>query len=128
VPVAHPLPFGAGIVATVLTIGSLGFLMAVLFVRSRRAWALGAVTEYPIWLVCGFLVPLSLLPHWVRPLAWALGPTWGMRAIRDGAFGGGALYDVALCLALTAAYVALGITLLERMLTAARRHATLSLT
>lgn len=128
VPVAHPALFVLGVGATVLTIGSMGFLMAVLFVRSRRAWALGAVTEYPIWLVCGFLVPLSVLPHWARPVSWALGPTWGMRAIRGGAFGGSALEDVGLCLALTATYVAFGMALLGRMLTAARRNATLSLT
>lgn len=128
VPVAHPLTFGLGIALTVITIGALGFLMAVLFVRSRRAWAIGAMTEFPIWLLCGFLVPLSLLPHWLHPLAWLLGPTWGMRAIRAGAFGGATLRDLGLCLALAAAYVALGTALLGRMVNAARAHATLSLT
>ncbi len=129
VPIAHPLPFALGILGIVLTIGSLGFLMAVAFVRSRRAWALGAVTEYPIWLICGFLVPISLLPGWVRPISWALGPTWGMRAIHAGAFGGGrGLLDVAACLGLAAAYVALGVALLGTVLDSARRQATLSLT
>jgi ABC-2 type transport system permease protein len=128
VPIAHPAGFAAGVALTVITIGALGFLMAVLFVRSRRAWALGAVTEFPIWLLCGFLVPLSLLPHWLHPLAWALGPTWGMRAVRSGAFGGPALTDAAICLALTAAYVALGMALLDRMVQAARANATLALT
>jgi ABC-2 type transport system permease protein len=133
VPIADPGLFAGGIALTVLTIGSLGFLMAVLFVRSRRAWALGAVSEYPIWILCGFLIPLSLLPHWVHPVAWALGPTWGMRAIRHGALGGSArgdtgLRDAGVCLALTGVYVAAGVLLLDRMLDAARRQATLSLT
>jgi ABC-2 type transport system permease protein len=128
VPVVHPLPFALGIVGVVLTIGSLGFLMAVAFVRSRRAWAIGAVTEYPIWLVCGFLVPISLLPGWVRPISWALGPTWGMRAIHAGAFGGNGLPDVAMCLGLAVVYAGLGIAVLGTVLDSARRHATLSLT
>jgi ABC-2 type transport system permease protein len=128
VPVAHPVPFALGIVGIVFTIGSLGFLMAVAFVRSRRAWAIGAVSEYPVWLVCGFLVPISLLPHWVKPISWALGPTWGMRAIHAGAFGGGPWLDVALCFALGLAYIAAGNLLLGRMIDAARRRATLSLT
>jgi ABC-2 type transport system permease protein len=128
VPIAHPLPFALGIVGIVVTIGALGFLMAVAFVRSRRAWAIGAVTEYPIWLVCGFLVPISLLPHWVRPISWALGPTWGMRAIRAGSFGGAAWGDLALCFGLAVAYVATGALLLGRMVDGARRQATLSLT
>ena len=128
VPIAHPAPFALGILGIVVTIGSLGFLMAVAFVRSRRAWALGAVSEFPIWLVCGFLVPVSLLPGWVRPISWVLGPTWGMRAIHAGAFGGGAWLDVGLCFGLAAAYVAVGGLLLGRMVDAARRQATLSLT
>jgi ABC-2 type transport system permease protein len=128
VPIVHPVPFALGILGVVLTIGCLGFLMAVAFVRSRRAWAIGAVTEYPVWLVCGFLVPVSLLPHWVRPISWALGPTWGMRAIHAGAFGGNGLPDVAMCLGLAAVYVILGIAVLGTVLDSARRRATLSLT
>jgi ABC-2 type transport system permease protein len=128
VPIVHPVPFALGIVGIVLTIGCLGFLMAVAFVRSRRAWAIGAVTEYPVWLVCGFLVPISLLPHWVRPISLALGPTWGMRAIHAGAFGGNGLPDVAMCLGLAAVYVLIGIAVLGTVLDSARRRATLSLT
>jgi ABC-2 type transport system permease protein len=128
VPLAHPLPLALGIVGIVITIGSLGFVMAVAFVRSRRAWAIGALTEYPVWLVCGFLVPVSLLPHWVKPISWVLGPTWGMRAIRAAAFGGSAWGDIALCFGLAALYVCIGALLLGRMVDSARRHATLSLT
>jgi ABC-2 type transport system permease protein len=128
VPVAHPLPFALGIVGIVITIGSLGFLMAVAFVRSRRAWALGAASEYPVWLLCGFLVPISLLPHWARPLSWLLGPTWGMRAIRHGAFGGNAYGDIAMCFGLAAVYIVGGTLVLGTVLNSARKRATLSLT
>ncbi|HEY2326611.1 MAG TPA: ABC transporter permease [Gaiellaceae bacterium] len=128
VPIEHPLPFALGIFGIVVTIGALGFLMGVAFVRSRRAWAIGAVTEYPIWLVCGFLVPISLLPHWVRPISWVLGPTWGMRAIHAGAFGGNGYGDVAMCLGLAIVYVAIGMAVLGTVLNSARKRATLSLT
>ena len=76
----QPLFLALAIPATILSIGALGFLMAVSFARYRTAWALGSMTEYPIWLICGFLVPISLLPGWVRPISWALAPTWGIRA------------------------------------------------
>jgi ABC-2 type transport system permease protein len=128
VPIMHPLPFTLGIVGIVVTIGSLGFLMTVAFVRSRRAWAFGALSEYPVWLLCGFLVPLSLLPHWTRPISWILGPTWGMRAINDGAFGGNALPDILMCFALAAVYIGIGMLVLGTVLDSARRRATLSLT
>lgn len=126
-PIANVPLFVGAVLATVVTIGALGFLMAVMFVRSRRAWALGAVVSYPVWLLSGFLVPMSLLPHWARPIAWVLGPTWGMRAIRSSAMGGPALVETAVCLAITAAYVASGVALVDRMLTGARKHGTLSL-
>ncbi len=126
--VEHWVAFGFSIVGTVLSFGALGFLFAVSFVRFRAAWALGNLFEYPVWLIGGFLVPLVLLPDWVRPISWALAPTWGMNAIRESALGGSPWPDLALCLALGAVYLAAGILALERVLGAARKRATLSLT
>ncbi|MEK6274112.1 MAG: ABC transporter permease [Actinomycetota bacterium] len=125
---AHPLLMAAAIPATILSIGALGFLMAVSFARYRTAWALGSMTEYPIWLICGFLVPLALLPGWVRPISWALAPTWGMRAIRESSTGGTPLPDIGMCVLLGGIYVAIGIFVTEGVLRAARRSASLSLT
>ena len=124
----QPLLMAAAIPATVLSIGALGFLIAVAFARYRNAWALGAMSEYPVWLVCGFLVPLALLPEWTRPISWALAPTWGMRAIRESATGGTPLPDVGMCFLLGAAYVAVGILVTNSVLRAARARASLSLT
>jgi ABC-2 type transport system permease protein len=125
--VEHPFAFGLSVVGTVLSFGALGFLFAVSFVRFRAAWALGNLFEYPVWLIGGFLVPLVLLPDWVRPISWSLAPTWGMNAIRESSLGGTPWLDLALCLGLGAVYIALGILALERVLGAARRHAALSL-
>jgi ABC-2 type transport system permease protein len=127
IAIVHPPLFALGLVVTVLTIGALGFLMAVTFVGSRRAWSIGAALEYPIWLVCGFLVPVSILPGWVQPISWALGPTWGMRAIREAAYGGAPLGPILLALGLAGVYLALGVALLRVVLDSARRRATLSL-
>jgi ABC-2 type transport system permease protein len=83
--------------------------------------------EYPVWLVAGFLVPLALLPGWVRPISWALAPTWGMNAIREAALGGTPFPDLGLCLALGVAYTLIGVLVTERVLRAARRRAALAL-
>ena len=127
-PIAHPLLFGLAIVGTVLAFGGLGFLFAVSFVRWRAAWVLGNFFEYPVWLICGFLVPLALLPGWVRPISWVLAPTWGMNAIRESALGGTPLPDLILCLGLGAAYIALGVLVTNRVLYDARDRGSLSLT
>lgn len=127
-PVEHPLLLALAIPATLLSIGALGFLIAVAFARFRYAWALGSMTEYPIWLICGFLVPLTLLPNWVPPISWALAPTWGMRAIRESSTGGAPLADVAMCFLLGTIYVVVGVLGTEAVLRAARAKASLSLT
>jgi ABC-2 type transport system permease protein len=127
VPLAHPFAFAAALVATVVSVGALGFLLAVAFVRYRTAWALGNMLEYPVWLVGGFLVPLSLLPGWVRPISWALAPTWGVDAVRKAAIGGDPMLEIVLCLALGAAYVAVGALVLETVLRAARKDGSIAL-
>jgi ABC-2 type transport system permease protein len=120
--------FCLAVPATVISIGMCGFLIAVSFVRYRTAWALGNLLEYPVWLICGFLVPLSLFPSWVRPISWALAPTWGMRAIRESALGGTPLPDLGMCVALGAVYTLIGIVVLDWVLRAARARAALALT
>jgi ABC-2 type transport system permease protein len=126
--VVHPLLFALSIPVAIVSIGTFGFLMAVAFVRYRFAWALGNVLEYPVWLICGFLVPLALLPAWVKPISWVLAPTWGMNAIREAALGGTPVPDLLVCLGLGGLYVAVGVLVTERVLRAARQRGTLSLT
>ena len=128
VHVEHPLLFCLAVPATIVSIGMLGFLMAVAFVRYRTAWALGNALEYPVWLICGFLVPLSLFPGWVRPISWVLAPTWGINAIRESALGGSPVADIAVCAALGAVYTAVGVLAVDTLLRAARTRATLALT
>lgn len=125
--VQSPAAFLAGVLVTVLAVGMMGFLLAVSSVRYRSAWALGSMLEMPVWLVCGFVVPLSLLPGWVHPVAWLLAPTWGVSAIKHAAFGGPWLPDAAVCLGLGIAYGALGSLLCGRLLRSARQHASLAL-
>ncbi len=94
----------------------------------RHANALSNMLEWPVLLVTGMLVPLSLLPGWSHPIAWVLAPTWGVRAIREAALGGTPWPDVGITVALGAAYLALGVVCLRYFESAARKRATLSLT
>ena len=128
VAIAHPVQFALAVPITIVSIGMLGFLLSVTVVRYRTAWALGNALEYPVWLVCGFLVPLSLFPDWVRPISWILAPTWGVRSIREAALGGSPLPDMLAALALGAAYALIGVLLVNTVLRSARARATLSLT
>jgi ABC-2 type transport system permease protein len=125
--IGAPGPYALSVLVTVLGVGALGFLLAVSTVRYRSAWAVGTALEVPVWLVGGFVVPLATLPGWVRPLSYALAPTWGMKALRHAAFGGPWLGEAALCLGLGATYLLLGTLLCRRLVHSARAHASLAL-
>ncbi len=127
--VAHPAMFALSVLVTVLAIGMLGFLIAISSVRYRTAWALGSALEMPVWLICGFVVSMSSLPAWVRPISWVLAPTWGVAAIRESAQGGGnPLAGLAVCAGLAACYGVIGGLLARWMIRSARARATLALT
>jgi ABC-2 type transport system permease protein len=126
--VSHPLLFALSIPAAVLSIGLLGLVLASTFVVYRSASHLSQALEYPIWTITGMLIPLSLLPGWIGPVAWALAPTWGMRAVRHSALGGDVGVPLLVCLGLSVAYALLSMLLLHHFERLARERATLSLT
>ena len=124
----QPFVFALAIPPTIVSIGLLGFVMSSVIVRFRAGWAIGNMFEYPVWIVTGLLIPVALLPQWAEPVSWALAPTWGMRALSHAALAGGSpLFDIGMCLLLSAIYTLLGALLLRRFLASARRSATLSL-
>jgi ABC-2 type transport system permease protein len=126
--VAHPVAFAVAIPTTVLALGLLGLLLASTFILYRWANALSNLLEYPVWLVTGLLVPVSLLPGWVTPLSWLLAPTWGVRAIREASIGGDPWRAIGMTVVLSAVYLVLGSFSLQLFLRLARERAALSLT
>lgn len=123
----HPGLFVLSLPVAVIAIGMLGLIFATTLIVYRQALFLGNSLEFPGFLICGLLVPLSVLPGWVTPIAWLLAPTWGMRAMRHAAFGGSALPDLAVCAGLSVAYLAVAAVCLRGLEHLARRRASLAL-
>jgi ABC-2 type transport system permease protein len=124
---AHPGWFVVALPAAILALGLLGLVLASTFVLLRNANSLSNLLEYPVWLVTGLLVGLSLLPNWTRPISYVLAPTWGIRGIREAALGGDPANDVAVCLALGFVYLVIGHFTLRYFERLARERATLAL-
>lgn len=122
------LLFVLSVLAATVTIAMFGFLLSVVAVRYRTAWALGASLEYPGWLLCGFVVPIALLPVVLHPISYALAPTWAVEAMRIAAAGGNPWNELTVCLALGLGYAAVAAFLGVRLIDSARRNATLALT
>jgi ABC-2 type transport system permease protein len=119
--------FVLAVLMTALTLALFGFFLSVTAVRYRVSWSLGATLEYPGWLLCGFLIPLSLLPEWMRPISWAIPTTWGMAAVRDTAAGTSPWAHLGLCLLVGLVYAAVAEFLGRVLVESARRHASLAL-
>ncbi|MFN2471581.1 MAG: ABC transporter permease [Gaiellaceae bacterium] len=126
--VAHPLLFAISLPTTVLVLGLFGLVLAATFILYRQTFALVNLFEYPLWLITGLLVPVSLLPGWVEPFAWAIGPTWGIKAVHQAATGGDPLPELAAALVLGVVYVGIGALCLRYFERLARERATLALT
>ena len=124
----HPFLFVLSLPAAILAIGMLGLLVSSSLILYRAAGALGNSLEYPIWIATGLLVPLSILPGWVRPISWLLAPTWGMRALRESALGGSPLPAMGWCLVVSAAYAVLAAVFLGYFERLARDRASFALT
>jgi ABC-2 type transport system permease protein len=124
---AHPVWFAVALPSAIVALGLLGLVLASTFVLLRNANSLSNLLEYPVWLVTGLLIGLSLLPGWTRPISWVLAPTWGIRALREAALGGDPAMEIFLCLALGAAYLVIGYFTLGYFEVRARKSATLAL-
>ncbi len=80
--VASPILFAFAIVLTLLSVSALGLIFASAFVLTRYAQVFTNGLEFPIYVISGSMFPIALLPFWVHPAAYVLGPTWGIEAIR----------------------------------------------
>src|SRR4029453_615478 len=100
----HPVWFAVSVPLTVLALGLFGLRLAATFILYRQTFALVNLFEYPVWLIAGLLVPLSLLPGWVEPLAWLIGPTGGIKAIHESTTGGNPAPELFAAIALGLVY------------------------
>ena len=119
----HPALFALSLPVAIFAIGMLGLILAATLMYYRAALFLGASLEYPVWLVTGLLIPLSVLPGWVAPISWLLAPTWGVRDLRESATGGSPLDAIAMSLALSACYLAIAVVCLRAFERLARERA-----
>jgi len=124
---ADPLAFAAAAPGCVLGLGMFGLLLASTFVLLRNANALANTMEYPIWLVSGMLVPVTVLPPWTNPIAAVLPTTWGARAVREAVTGGPVWPSLGICLAISAGCLVLGAVSMSYVERRARAAATLAL-
>ncbi|HWL23793.1 MAG TPA: ABC transporter permease [Ureibacillus sp.] len=81
-PIVEPLLIGLALLIVVIAISVFAFVMALVFTLSKQAEVLMNFIEYPIFLICGFLFPIAILPTCLQPLSAILPPTWAINLLR----------------------------------------------
>ncbi len=82
VPIYHPWLFIGTFFFVLIAIAVFSFFLSLAFTLSRQAQALMNFIEYPIYLICGFLFPIAILPFWVQPISYLLPPTLAIDVLR----------------------------------------------
>lgn len=82
VTVAHPGLFALVMAVSSLAMAGTATLMSALFVLAPHARFVQNTLSYPFYLLAGVLVPLTLLPSWVRPLSSAVFLSWSADLLR----------------------------------------------
>lgn len=79
--IAQPLWFSLTLIFAVFAFISFGLIIAPIFVMNPgvRQWQNGL--EFPVYVLCGFLFPITLLPGWTTPISYLLPPYWAAVAL-----------------------------------------------
>ncbi len=85
--VVNPLAFLIGLILIVLSITCLGLIFGSLFIITRNAGEFVSVANFPVYILSGLSVPLTVLPLWTHPLSSFLTPTWGNTLLNQAATG-----------------------------------------
>jgi ABC-2 type transport system permease protein len=84
VTIEHAWQFVATIVVTLAAMAGTAVAMASLFVLARNAVTFSNSASFPFYVLGGILVPVSLLPHWIRPVSSIVFLSWSADLLRAG--------------------------------------------
>lgn len=124
--VADPVAFAVGLLAVIACGVASSLMIGSVLVLSRYAFQLTTALGAPVMLLGGTLIPLSLLPTWVSWIGWFINLSWLQRFLVS-TLSGTAWPDLAVGLALSAVYGAVGVRAVHVMLDRARKEGTLDL-
>lgn len=85
--IEHRFLFLVSFILMIFSFICIALVIAPIFTLSKNARALMNCLEYPIFILCGFVFPISLLPRFIRPLSYILSPTWAVKILRESSLG-----------------------------------------
>jgi ABC-2 type transport system permease protein len=85
--IKNPLLLILSLIVSMWAFVVISLFLAGIFTLSRSSRALVNSLEYPIFILCGFVFSLDVLPSLLRPLSYSLLPTWAVILLRKSIFG-----------------------------------------
>jgi ABC-2 type transport system permease protein len=124
-----PFGFLMGLILTVVALTCLGLVLGSLFVLTRNTAYVMNVANYPIYLLSGLAIPLTILPVWTRPFSDVLAPTWGNLVLNQaaGSLPGSPLGSSLWLIGLSALYLLIALGLYKRVEYRARQAGNLEM-
>ncbi len=129
--VQQPLWFALSLGLTVVAFICFGLALAPIFVMNPavQSWQNGM--EFPVYVLCGFMFPIALLPGWTTPISYLLPPYWAAVALHGTSTGGATLsqtlFNWGMMLLFSVVDLLIASRLFKIMLYKARADATLGL-
>ncbi len=89
--IQQPALFIVSVFLAVIAFVSFGLIIAPIFVMNPGVRAWQNAMEFPVYVLCGFLFPIALLPGWTTPVSYLLPPYWAAVALHGTSTGGASL-------------------------------------
>lgn len=80
--IKEPMAFIVSMLISIASFIGISMVFSGFFTLSRSSRMLMNCIEYPIFILCGILFPIEILPGWTKPLSYILSPTWATRILR----------------------------------------------
>jgi ABC-2 type transport system permease protein len=77
----QPLLFFVTLLLSMFAFICFGLTIAPVFVMYRSVQQWQNAMEFPVYILCGFLFPIALLPNWSTPISYLLPPYWAAIAL-----------------------------------------------
>lgn len=77
----QPLLFFISLVLSMFAFICFGLTIAPVFVMYRSVQQWQNAMEFPVYILCGFLFPIAMLPDWSTPVSYLLPPYWAAIAL-----------------------------------------------
>jgi ABC-2 type transport system permease protein len=91
--IQQPLLFVISVGLAVIAFISFGLIIAPIFVMNPGVRAWQNAMEFPVYVMCGFLFPIALLPGWTTPISYLLPPYWAAVALHGTSTGGASVNE-----------------------------------